>query len=1060
MQITKATTFVIEDRSINVEQLNVSPGIAGQVLGLNAQGSLVFVDSSNEAQVKDIVGDMFTNGTHSNITTTYNSSTGTINLTAIGSVSSVNNKTGNVVLTTDDITEGTTNLYYTDARSRNSISVSDVGGDGNLVYDPVTGVFTYSGLEQSTVLSYFSGGTGVSLSNGVISIGQPVSQTSNVTFHNLTLDGDLTVLGTTTTINATELAIEDNLIYLNNGSTVTNPDLGWVGNYNDGTYAHAGMFRDSTDGRFKFFDSYVPEPGQNIDVAHATFNLATIQANTFIGNVTGTVSDISNHTTTNLTEGTNLYFTDTRVGTYLTNNGYQDGTTLSTTLNNLETDILSQVSTSDNNTLTAANQYTDSAILNVNSTISNLTTSDIAEGTNLYYTDSRSRNSISVSGDLSYNPVTGVISTQGLASSTTDDLAEGTTNLYYTDDRVTAWLAQFIVINDASEFGQLTYNEITGQIDHNGITSFEVRGLFNNGTGVLYDNTTGEFSIGQPVDTQANVEFKNMLLTGNLDVTGNFNVNGTVTYVNTTDLHISDNIIQLNSDVLPTQTPSQDSGIEINRGIENDVSIRWNEAIDKWQFTNDGIIYQNIGSLSASTTDELAEGTTNLYYTDARSTAAAQAVFDSDILNYTGTNLDLSQLTTDNLSEGTSNLYFTDIRARSAISTFGDLSYDPVTGVITYLERTDLEIRNLISATGDISYNNSTGVISFIERTDTEVRNLISVAGDLTYNAAQGIISYVERTDTEVRGLISVAGDLTYNAAQGIISYTTPTTVASLSNHTTTDLAEGTNLYYTDTRVDSRIDVLRTDLETSGAQDVHFNNLTNVPVVVVDTIVGTGSTSYALSSAPGSADALIVTIDGVTQTPGVDYTVSNLTLTFSTTLSVGYTAIVRHVGYQIVGGVASTNDLPLAGGVMNGSILVDNDNQYDLGSQTNQWRTIYGHEVEATYADLAERYQSDAPYEPGTVVVFGGEAEITTTVIELDVSVAGVISTNPALKLNSQAGNSQSRIHEITHPFILSGGRSWLLANQSSLLPLRGTSTSMRAGARWGCWNSGVGGNF
>ena len=60
----------------------------------------------------------------------------------------------------------------------------------------------------------------------------------------------------------------------------------------------------------------------------------------------------------------------------------------------------------------------------------------------------------------------------------------------------------------------------------------------------------------------------------------------------------------------------------------------------------------------------------------------------------------------------------------------------------------------------------------------------------------------------------------------------------------------------------------------------------------------------------------------------------------------------------------------------------------------------FGHEVEATYADLAERYASDAPYEPGTVVVFG-EAEVTTTTLDTDVSIAGVISTNPALKLNS-----------------------------------------------------------
>jgi hypothetical protein len=111
--------------------------------------------------------------------------------------------------------------------------------------------------------------------------------TNNITVNDMTISGNLTVNGTTTTVNATELAIQDNMIYLNDGSTVTNPDLGWVGNYNDGTYAHTGVFRDASDGRFKFFDSYTPEPGQSIDTAHATFAFAPVQASTFYGALSG-----------------------------------------------------------------------------------------------------------------------------------------------------------------------------------------------------------------------------------------------------------------------------------------------------------------------------------------------------------------------------------------------------------------------------------------------------------------------------------------------------------------------------------------------------------------------------------------------------------------------------------------------------------------------------------------------------------------------------------------------------------------------------------------------------
>lgn len=128
-------------------------------------------------------------------------------------------------------------------------------------------------------------GTGVTLTNNsgetatpTIAIGQAVGTTDNVTFHDVTISGDLTVTGTVNTVNETNLAVEDAFIYLNDGSTITNPDLGIAGNYNDGSYKHAGVFRDATDGVFKFFDSYTPEPGADINVAHASYADAPLKA--------------------------------------------------------------------------------------------------------------------------------------------------------------------------------------------------------------------------------------------------------------------------------------------------------------------------------------------------------------------------------------------------------------------------------------------------------------------------------------------------------------------------------------------------------------------------------------------------------------------------------------------------------------------------------------------------------------------------------------------------------------------------------------------------------------
>ena len=106
------------------------------------------------------------------------------------------------------------------------------------------------------------------------------------------IDGNLTVGGNVVTLNVTNLAVEDNMIYLNANSNTANPDLGIVGNYNDGTYAHTGVFRDASDGRWKFFQGYVPEPDAcvYIDTTNVTFQYANVQVDTLFGNVSGNIS--------------------------------------------------------------------------------------------------------------------------------------------------------------------------------------------------------------------------------------------------------------------------------------------------------------------------------------------------------------------------------------------------------------------------------------------------------------------------------------------------------------------------------------------------------------------------------------------------------------------------------------------------------------------------------------------------------------------------------------------------------------------------------------------------
>ena len=99
------------------------------------------------------------------------------------------------------------------------------------------------------------------------------------------------------------------------------------------------------------------------------------------------------------------------------------------------------------------------------------------------------------------------------------------------------------------------------------------------------------------------------------------------------------------------------------------------------------------------------------------------------------------------------------------------------------------------------------------------------------------------------------------------------------------------------------------------------------------------------------------------------------------------------------------------------------NNTYNLGSASYVFNTVYattfnGTATQAQYADVAERYAADAELEVGDVVRLGGDAEITLTTSDCDMSVFGVISDKPALQMNSKAGT------DATHPYVALLGRT------------------------------------
>ena len=89
---------------------------------------------------------------------------------------------------------------------------------------------------------------------------------------NLTVDGNLTVTGTTTTVSATDLVVTDPLIYIGEGNTGNLVDLGLVSSYNDGTYQHSGIVRDSSAGKWKIFKGVTDEPTTTVNFAQGSLD--------------------------------------------------------------------------------------------------------------------------------------------------------------------------------------------------------------------------------------------------------------------------------------------------------------------------------------------------------------------------------------------------------------------------------------------------------------------------------------------------------------------------------------------------------------------------------------------------------------------------------------------------------------------------------------------------------------------------------------------------------------------------------------------------------------------
>ena len=451
-----------------------------------------------DERVDDRVNALITAG--SNITTTYDDAAGTLTIAATEDNLSNND--------TDDLSEGTTNQYFTEARARSSISVS-----GDLSYNSTSGVISFTNdagdIESVTAGDGLSGGG----SSGAVSLALDLNELTD---------------------QAVDVA-NDSIAIIDATDNSTKKDL----------------IRDVVTGI----------AGTGLGASSGVLNVS-----------------LASFDTGNLSEGSNKYYTDERVD-----------------------DRVNALITAGTNITTS---YDDAnGTLTINSSgktqeeIEDIVNGLVVGGTNITSTYDDGAGTLTLSG-LSDSDIRGLVSAGGNLS------YNSSTGEFSFTERTDAEVRGLVSVTDSGGDGSLAYNSSTGVITYTGPSASEVRAHLSAGTGVTY--SSGEFSIGQAVNTNSNVTFNNAVIDGNLTV------NGTTTSVSSTNTTIEDALIELGSG--NTGANSNDLGLILERGSTGDNGFMgWDESADRFVVATTTATGSSTGGLSLSEANFRANQITTSY---------------------------------------------------------------------------------------------------------------------------------------------------------------------------------------------------------------------------------------------------------------------------------------------------------------------------------------------------------------------------------------------------------------------------------------------------------------